>query len=214
MGQYAEIFKTHDEYESSSGKAVWNYCIKDAEIHYNPPAPTYEYVDLGLPSGTLWAKWNVGATSETEYGNYYRYGRGAATYKETSGDSRYSGTENPLAASADTAAQVWGGSWHMPTKAQFSELMRNTNYEWTTIDGVNGGKFTATNGNYVFFPATGNFNNDYYYDEGITGYYWTSTYNNEEGVYFFFCAADDWDVFPNGDSVYESVGSSVRPVVG
>jgi hypothetical protein len=38
----------------------------------------YEYVDLGLPSGTKWAKYNVGATSETEYGNYYMYGKGAS----------------------------------------------------------------------------------------------------------------------------------------
>lgn len=40
----------------------------------------HDYVDLGLPSGTLWATMNVGASSETEYGNYYKYGLGASQY--------------------------------------------------------------------------------------------------------------------------------------
>ena len=68
----------------------------------------HAHVDLGLPSGTLWATMNVGATSETDYGNYYMYGMGSKTYDST--DTPYAGTEDPLAASADTAAQVWGGS--------------------------------------------------------------------------------------------------------
>ena len=119
------------------------------------PTINYEYVDLGLPSGTLWAKYNIGATSETEYGNYYQYGKGADTYQVTSGQSDYSGTENPLAASADTAAQVWGGKWRMPTQAQLEELTANTTYEWTTINDVHGAKFTAANGNYVFIPCAG-----------------------------------------------------------
>jgi hypothetical protein len=48
------------------------------EYILNKLLPTnYEYVDLGLPSGTLWAKCNVGASVETDYGNYYKYGKGA-----------------------------------------------------------------------------------------------------------------------------------------
>lgn len=74
----------------------------------------HDYVDLGLPSGTLWATMNVGATSETEHGNYYMYGMGAKTYDST--DTPYDGTENPLDLSKDTARVVWGGAWHMPTK--------------------------------------------------------------------------------------------------
>ena len=34
----------------------------------------YEYVDLGLPSGLKWANMNLGATSETDYGDYYMWG--------------------------------------------------------------------------------------------------------------------------------------------
>jgi uncharacterized protein (TIGR02145 family) len=138
----------------------------------------YEYVDLGLPSGTLWAKYNVGATSETEYGNYYQYGKGADQYAATSGQSDYSGTENPLATSADTAVQVCGWKWHMPTSAQCQELIDNTTYSWETDfngSGVNGGKFTAQNGNYVFFPANGQYFDGRLLDSNSICNYYTST---------------------------------------
>ena len=61
----------------------------------------HDYVDLGLPSGTLWATVNVGATTETDYGNCYMYGKGTTTYN--SSDSAYTGTEDPLSSSVDTA---------------------------------------------------------------------------------------------------------------
>ena len=83
---------------------------------YTLNANGHTYIDLGLPSGTLWATMNVGASSETDYGNYYQYGKGASQYAATSSDSNYDGIENPLATIADTAAQVWGGDWHMPTQ--------------------------------------------------------------------------------------------------
>ena len=96
----------------------------DSKVHYfEDPYNGHEYVDLGLPSGTKWATMNVGASSETDYGNYYQYGKGASQYATTSGDSNYSGTEDPLDSSVDTAVQVWGGQWHMPTKAQIKELI-------------------------------------------------------------------------------------------
>lgn len=113
----------------------------------------YESVDLGL--SVKWAKCNVGAETETDYGNYYQYGKGSAQYSVTSGQSYYTGTENPLASTADTATVVMGSGWHMPTVPQFYQLTANTTYSWTSINGVRGGKFTASNGNYVFFPAAG-----------------------------------------------------------
>lgn len=216
--KYLKLFENHNQYEQyiSGDTAVLpnvSHCIQEAEVHYNPYAPIidgHEYVDLGLPSGTKWATMNVGASSETDYGNYYQYGKGAAQYAATSGDSSYSGTENPLATSADTVAQVWGGSWHMPTKAQFEELTANTTYEWTTINGVNGGKFTATNGNYVFFAAAGFW---YYGSQGSVGnygHYWSST-PYDSGLAYNLYFGDGRDVVDNNDRSY---GYSVRGVVG
>ena len=186
----------------------------DSKVHYfEDPYKGHQYVDLGLPSGTKWATMNVGASSETDYGNYYQYGKGAAQYAATSGDSDYSGTEDPLAASADTAVQVWGGKWHMPTRRQMQELTANTTYQWVTNykgSGTNGCTFTATNGAVLFFPAAG-----YWYDGsksnvGDSGYYWGSSPNGSYYAYHLVFHAGDKDVY------YDSreYGYSVRPVVG
>ena len=156
---------------------------------------------------------NVGATSETDYGNYYQYGKGAAQYAATSGNSNYSGTENPLALSADTAAQVWGGSWHMPTRAQMEELTANTTYQWVTDyngSGINGGLFTAQNGNYAFFPAGGFWYYGSQNDVGDNGGYWGSSPDGSSNACDLY--------FSNGDKAvyndYREDGFSVRGVVG
>ena len=184
----------------------------DSKVHYfEDPYNGHEYVDLGLPSGTKWATMNVGASSETDYGNYYEYGKGAAQYAATSGDSNYSGIEDPLAASADTASQVWGGSWHMPTEAQMQELIDNTTYQWVENykdSGKNGCTFTATNGAVLFFPAAGFLDNGSEYVVGSFGNYWGSSPSGSNNAYFL--------VFYNGlKGVYNyrrKLGYPVRPV--
>lgn len=119
----------------------------------------HAYVDLGLPSGTLWATMNIGASSEVGYGNYYMYGKGTTQYN--SSDTMYTGEENPLNVLFDTARQEWGGDWHLPTKSQCEELLSNTTKERILAEGgVQGVKFTATNGNYIFLPYSG------YYSSG------------------------------------------------
>lgn len=178
--------------------------VKDA-IGY-----TAEFVDLGLPSGTLWAKMNIGAESETGYGNYYMYGKGDRQYN--SEDEAYEGTEDPLASDKDTATVILGTLWHIPTKAQFEELIANTTYTWETNfngSGINGRKFTATNGNYVFFPAAG-----YWYDGvqdnvGSYGNYWSSTPDSSARAYYLGFYSDY-----NGlaGSYNRKLGYSVRPV--
>lgn len=214
MGEYLKLFENHTQYEEEkeSGLVLPNvsHCIQEAEVHYNPIAPQHDYVDLGLPSGTKWATMNVGASSETDYGNYYQYGKGADQYAATSGQSDYSGMEIPLATSADTAAQVWGGQWHMPTKAQFEELTANTTYEWTTINGVNGGKFTSQNGNYVFFPAAGYWHNGSQYSVGNYGNYWSSTLFDDGDSYYLHVRDGRKEV----TSYHRLDGYCVRPVVG
>ena len=216
MAIYLKKFETQSAYEAAQSSLILpnvSLTVDNNTVHYNPsipvpPTPTYESVDLGLPSGTLWAKWNVGATSETEYGNYYQYGKGADTYQVTSGQSDYEGTESPLALSADTAAQVWGGNWHMPTSAQCAELTANTTYEWTTINGINGGKFTAQNGNYIFIPAAGYYDIDTLYSVG--GSIWSSTPEDSSNACFMFF--NDGDYYDG--SYNRSSGYSVRAVIG
>jgi hypothetical protein len=186
-----------------------------------PEEPPHEYVDLGLPSGTLWATKNIGASSETDYGEYYMYGKGADDYTVTSGQSEYFGTEDPLASSADTATQLWGGQWQMPTSAQCQELIDNTTCTWETNfngSGVVGAKFTNNSDStkYIFLPASGylyNGSGDYV---GERCYYSTSTpddgFNSRELSVRY--------VVPIQNFIKEVViltriaGSPIRPVIG
>lgn len=187
--------------------------LDDNVVHYQPlVAPSHEYVDLGLPSGTKWATMNVGATSVTDYGNYYQYGKGADTYQVTSGQSKYSGTEDPLAASADTAVQEWGGEWHMPTKTQFEELTANTTYAWATNyqgSGVNGATFTA-NEQTLFIPAAGFYGDGSLHYVGDEGNIWSSTPSDSLSAYKLHFRSGNEYVVGNG----RSIGFSVRPVLG
>ena len=184
------------------------------KVHYfGDPYNGLEYVDLGLPSGTKWATMNVGASSETDYGNYYQYGKGAAQYAETFNDSVYSGTEDPLDSSVDTAVQVWGGPWHMPTREQMEELINNTTYQWVTNykdSKINGGTFTAKNGAVLFLPAAGYWGDGNKYSLGSYGDYWGSYPNGSCCAYRLFISNGGNGV----NSGRRSNGSSVRPVVG
>ena len=185
--------------------------ISSKEDSSGPNTNGHEYVDLGLPSGTLWATMNVGATSPTEYGDYYMYGMGSKTYDST--DTPYAGTEDPLDLTKDTARVVWGGDWHMPTKAQMEELIANTTQQW--IDdyqgsGVNGELFTAQNGAVLFLPAAGD-RIDGSQIPGIEhGSYWSSTPDDSD-------YANLLGFFSNTNIVRpfkRTSGYSIRPVIG
>lgn len=221
MSLYLKKFENHTQYNTYTASTEFimpnvSICTTEGDVHYNPyvdPYNGHEYVDLGLPSGTLWATMNVGATGMTDYGNYYQYGKGDAQYAATSGQSDYTGTENPLALSADTAVQVWGGQWHMPTRAQFNELTANTYYRWVTNyqgSGKKGATYTA-NGQTLFIPAAGYYNNGNLYGVDNFGSAWSSTPSSVSYVYrLFFNDNGGKDV----NCAAGNVGYSIRPVVG
>ena len=121
-------------------------------------------VDLGLPSGTKWAKYNYGGLNyEAASSAFYRYGD-IDPFQVTSGDSEYTivPTEIDLPCDLDSVCAGWGGDWHLPTKDQISELLDavilgNITYTWETNfedSGMDGAKFSG-NGRYIFIPAQG-----------------------------------------------------------
>jgi uncharacterized protein (TIGR02145 family) len=170
----------------------------------------YEVVDLGLSNGLLFATCNVGANTETDYGDYYMYGGGSQKYDS---GSFYPGTENPLPSSADTATQVMGEGWRMPTYAELRDLINKTNYTWITNfngSGIAGGKFTSkTNPNaYVFFPVAGAYINGSLGYRGSVGFVWSSTPNNSSEAYIFRFDSQ----YGNRGSYYRNGGFSVRGV--
>ena len=195
----------------------------------------YEYVDLGLPSVLKWAKCNVGATSETDYGDYFQWGstepntadectwadapfnNGLDSYNEeyfTTHKSEWLDSKDNLKPEFDAARAIMGGDWRMPTKAEFDELLRGTTNEWIEDykgTGVSGRKFTSkTNGNSIFIPAAGNCNNGSVGNVGRSGYVWSSSLNASDPDYA-------WDLYFGSGYCYMDYrnryyGQSVRGV--
>ena len=144
------------------------------------------YVDLGLPSGTLWATCNVGTDIPEGYGSYFAWGETQTknyydwdTYLHYNGSDLTKYTESDglttLLPEDDAATANWGNNWRMPTVEEWQELYANTTCTWTTQNGVNGRLFTASNGNSLFLPAAGQCEGSYHYYAGSDGYYWSSS---------------------------------------
>ncbi len=147
--------------------------IIDIILKGQPAVSTKDWVDLGLPSGTLWATCNVGANCPEEYGDYFAWGETFSkdyydwtTYKwcigGMDGITKYSYGVNGFAdfkselePEDDVAYVHWGPSWRMPTLAQQDELREHCTWTWTTLNGVNGCLVTGPNGNSIFLPAAG-----------------------------------------------------------
>jgi len=199
--------------------------------------PKTEYVDLGLPSGTLWATYNIGADSPEDYGDYFAWGetegyndgktdfswgtyrwcnngsdRTLTKYNTSSG---YGTVDNKteLDLEDDAAYVNWGPAWRMPSDEQFEELINSsyTTTEWTTQNGVYGRKITSkANGNSIFLPAAGGRNVSSLYYAGSGGYYWARTlYTSSPGrAWRLYFGSSDIDM-RSSDRCY---GHSVRPV--
>jgi hypothetical protein len=158
----------------------------NVEAFFVPGSVSHEYVDLGLPSGTLWATCNVGAATPESYGDYFAWGEttpkntyNGSTYQYYAGSNltKYTGSDGltTLLPEDDAATANWGSDWRMPTEEEWNELLNNTTCTWTTQNDVNGRLFTASNGNSLFLPAAGYRLNSNLYTAGGYGYYWSSS---------------------------------------
>lgn len=173
--------------------------------------PVCESVDLGLPSGLLWATCNVGASSPEEYGGYYAWGETTEKGDYTKSTYNVSTKEKGYIAgnsTYDVARSKWGGDWHIPTKMDFQELAAFCTWNLTTLNGVNGYEVTGPNGNSIFLPATGSRVGTVLINEGYVGQYWCSTPYNTANAYGFDCTGDNFITGVN--SCFR--GRNVRPV--
>ena len=196
----------------------------------------YPYVDLGLPSGTLWATMNVGANSPEDYGDYFAWGEtvgynnGYTTfnwskYKYCNGsyntltkycnksDYGYNGftdTLTELEPEDDAAYVNWGIKWRMPTDAQWTELRTECTWSWTKQNDVNGYLVTGPNGNSIFIPAAGCRYNDSLINAGSYGCYWSRSLNTAYPSNAHYVDFYSDNVYRYGSFRY--YGYSVRPV--
>lgn len=219
MGKYFKRFENHSQYEQY--KQSENYikpnisvCDNEQEIHYNTLFTLHKYVDLGLPSGTLWATENIKDSSGNDL--YFAWGETQGYTAEQVGIdkifnwehyrfgtsnnlTKYNSTDGKttLDTSDDAATVLWGSNWCIPTKENFQELIDNTTTVWTT-EGKTGITFTSTiNGNSVFFPALGNA--DYIGVNGIGewGLFWSrSLYaDNADKAWYFYFGSEEVDMY-------------------
>ncbi len=156
----------------------------------------YEYVDLGLPSGLKWATCNVGATKPEEYGLYFAWGEtdgytaeqvgvdrqfiwNEYKYGISFGVTKYNETDGKLVLElTDDAAHInMGGNWRMPTSVECQELIDNTTSAWTTVNGVQGMKFTSKSdtSKSIFVPAGGDCGYGNVIGAGDLGSLWSSS---------------------------------------
>ncbi len=205
------------------------------------PTPTtgtlngHDWIDLGLPSGTKWATCNVGADTPEGYGDYfawgetttketynwstYRYSNGGEGYNELTkycnnaeyGYNGFTDALTTLEVADDAAAVNWGSGWRMPTRNEMNELFNNCTHEWVTQNGVNGRKFTGSNGNSIFIPATGRRLDGSLDFDGFYGDYWSSSlYDSSPDLTWGL----DFDLYGNYNvyGIDRSYGFPVRPV--
>ena len=174
--------------------------------------PIWGYVDLGLPSGTLWAKMNVGAKNEEDGGLHYSWGDivgftasqvgkefgkkkfSSSEYKYSS--KKYAGMHyvnnalEKLEKDDDVAYVESNGQYRMPTREQFDELLEYTHKKWD-YDRNGCLLISNVNGNSIFFPTNGSYYNSKVLGAETSGNYWSSTlfaskrnnYRNEDMSY-------------------------------
>lgn len=195
----------------------------------------HDFVDLDLPSGTLWATCNMGASNPEEYGDYYAWGETTIkseytwnTYIYCKGtditltkyctrtsdgfNSFYDGL-TILQPEDDVALANWGPSWRMPTKEQFEELIHNDNTAQSRIylNNVMGLKITSLrNGNSIFLPDV-NFRGYYrpYDIDEENGSYWSCSLRNSSPSTAYYLAITSHGYI---NDVYRSCGLHIRPV--
>ena len=202
------------------------YAVADNRYYYGE---TDRWVDLGLPSGILWAKYNVGATSPEEYGGYYAWGETEEKSSYTIENYKYykkyyvdgelfieginigsqiSGTNY------DVAHVKWGNGARMPSKGEVLELLKCCSNRVAYQNGIQGYNITGPNGNNIFLPCAGWYENDYFHHVN-QGYYWTGYYyeDSSKGAFgLYFCEEEEGMIIDYDEGTTRHYGLSIRPV--
>ena len=192
------------ENESDAIKKTYDvlYYIKPLGSMKIMTTPHYIAIDLGLPSGLKWAKMNIGATKETDYGLYFQWGETVgyadashstwSTCPGNGGNSDYNADsiaawdaenllDGTLKPAVDAATVNMGSKWRMPTKEDCIELFNNTDLTSVEIDGVKGGKFSHKTdpSKYIFLPFAGAAVEGSFTVNGAGGLIWSSSVDSD-----------------------------------
>lgn len=184
----------------------------------------YDYVDLGL--SVKWGFCNVGANSPEQYGSYYAWGELNPKSKYTKQNSETYGVKmNDISGNPqyDVAKYKYGGTWRIPTKYEFNELIERCKWQKTKYKNVIGYKVTGPNGKSIFFPLGGEML-DNKINESIKyeGNYWTSTpYTRDtpdsapdydDTSYYVFMNTNGPMMFWGNHMYCRGLGLNIRPI--
>lgn len=191
------------------------------------------WVDLGLPSGLLWAECNLGASAPEEYGDYYAWGETSPksmynwqTYRYCNGgenkmtkycnlyfngDNGFTDTLLTLLPEDDAATVVLGEGARIPTVNEWRELNNNAYREYATVNGVEGLRFSG-NGNSIFLPNAGEQRYSEIYDTVSRGEYWSSSVFDGGPKYAWYFGINREMAPPNTNYAYRFSGMSIRAV--
>ncbi len=182
------------EPSSQSGSSKVNDSQREANLRKGISAA--KMVDLGLPSGTKWAGYNVGATSPEQYGSYYSWGELYAKEIFSEGNHVSVSYKDISGTGNDVARKQWGGSWRMPTREEARELAYRCKWEKVEYNGVAGFRVIGPNGNSIFVPASGHYEDDVRFEAGVCAYFWIATaYSGGDGDVYYFCIENDMNVY-------------------
>ena len=231
-------FKTENDYLSVKDNFEYPTVslVNETNMIYFMNNSLYEFVDLGLPSGTKWASCNVGAEKPEDFGLYFAWGETQgyegitdekqfswADYKLCGGsnstltkynnNSSYGTVDNlTTLEQVDDAAYTSDKTCRMPTKEELEELTANTTSTWEILNGVNGRRFTSkTNGNSIFVPAAGYCYGGSVDGVGSYGYLWSSSLNESSSRGAWYLGFYSGGVYVGSISRYD--GLTVRAVL-
>ena len=191
----------------------------EPEIVENADQP----LDLGLTSGTLWAQCNLGASQPHEFGNYYawgetkpkeKYDKASYSLYNSSTDTYTDIGKNISGTEYDAAYVTLGGTWHMPTYAEFTELKDECEWKYTVMNGVNGYRVTGPNGNSIFIPCADIKEDESAYPappSDTDGFYWSSMRMNDARYTLSLHFTENGVAWPHG--YLNFMGFSIRPVM-
>lgn len=165
-------------------------------------------IDLGLPSGTLWANMNVGADKASSFGDLFSWGESEIKDSYTEYDYVKETKHQSLEGRHDAAYTILGAEWKTPSVTDFQELIDNCKWTWTSRNGHNGYEVKGRNGNAIFLPASGWIHTDSVEYQNVYGYYWTSDRVNDTFAKGLLFSKSEKKI-GNGYLYY---GRNIRPV--